>query len=570
MFQKKNLLFLLMLLVISFSLRIYKIDTAPSGVQPDEASLGYNAYSILKTGKDEHGVSHPLIFQAFGDQKLPTYIYLLVPSIKAFGLNNFAIRFPAAVIGTLLSLFIYVLLLEFGFSRIISFIGALIAATSPSQIILSRIFGYESNLGLMFFVLGIIFSFKTFRTKRLFYAVFAGITFGLTWYSYIAYRLIAPITIGAFILIYMRAKKFINLNGTILIVSFLIIVSPLIFLSFMNQGVARFNQVNSTSYLGEVLKINESRGFCANSLPKVFCYLNANKLESFIRTFSYRYIETFSPNYLFLDGDKNTKFINVDDYGLFYVIVLPFYLAAFVYLWSRFFAKKMTKNELFIIIGLIVTSLPSILVDEPQKVRLSGLFPFLILFLGYGLSQIIEYFKKMINDKYIHSFIITSIMIFTSFFMINLITVHIHKYEIAFGTYIPKLMRYLGQQNKKTQIYIRSITEGIVFYAYVNKVDPTIFQKSVIRQKPDAIGFVHATDLENIHITTKNIYEIYCLAKRNNVNTLYVTNENLLRTNEVNKIKKIIFSENGVDTLGLVYDVNDITNKNIDCKNILK
>ncbi|MDO9028471.1 MAG: 4-amino-4-deoxy-L-arabinose transferase, partial [Candidatus Roizmanbacteria bacterium] len=72
--------FLFILIIFSLGLRVYKLGSIPSGILPDEASFGYNAYSVLKTGKDEHGVSYPLTFKAFGDQKLPAYVYSLIPS----------------------------------------------------------------------------------------------------------------------------------------------------------------------------------------------------------------------------------------------------------------------------------------------------------------------------------------------------------------------------------------------------------------------------------------------------------------------------------------------------------
>ena len=67
----------------------------------DEASFAYNAYSILKTGKDEYGVSMPLRFKAFGENKLPVTIYSIVPSIAILGLNDIAARIPFILLGIL-------------------------------------------------------------------------------------------------------------------------------------------------------------------------------------------------------------------------------------------------------------------------------------------------------------------------------------------------------------------------------------------------------------------------------------------------------------------------------------
>src|SRR3989344_5777104 len=103
----KKLLIVLIVLLAAI-LRFYQIDSNPPSLYWDEASLGYNAYSILKTARDEHGTFLPLTnFAAFGDYKPPGYIYVTVPAVWIFGLTEFAIRFPSAFFGTLTVLITY-------------------------------------------------------------------------------------------------------------------------------------------------------------------------------------------------------------------------------------------------------------------------------------------------------------------------------------------------------------------------------------------------------------------------------------------------------------------------------
>ena len=102
-FFKKHAFKILLVLVLCLSLflRFYKINVNPPSLDWDEASLGYNAYSILRTGADEYGNKLPLSIRSFDDYKPAAYVYLDVPSVAVFGLNEFGTRFPSAFLGFL-------------------------------------------------------------------------------------------------------------------------------------------------------------------------------------------------------------------------------------------------------------------------------------------------------------------------------------------------------------------------------------------------------------------------------------------------------------------------------------
>ena len=99
---KFKLLLLILTIIIGFFIRFYQLGDIPSSMNRDEPAIGYNAYSILQTGKDEWGKKFPLSFKSFGDFKSPLYIYLTVLPVKLFGLNEFSVRFWAALAGSLM------------------------------------------------------------------------------------------------------------------------------------------------------------------------------------------------------------------------------------------------------------------------------------------------------------------------------------------------------------------------------------------------------------------------------------------------------------------------------------
>src|SRR3989344_6433819 len=98
----KTKLLVLGFMILGLVLRVTWLTKYPAGFTPDEAAFGYNAYSILQTGKDEWGTPWWQLFftnmRSFGDYKLPLYTFLTIPSIKIFGLSEFATRLPNAII----------------------------------------------------------------------------------------------------------------------------------------------------------------------------------------------------------------------------------------------------------------------------------------------------------------------------------------------------------------------------------------------------------------------------------------------------------------------------------------
>ena len=86
LFWRKTSLILSLVVVLAFLLRLFLLGKIPLSLYWDEASLGFNAYSISQTLRDEHGTFLPVSnFVAFGDFKAPGYIYLDALVVKILG-----------------------------------------------------------------------------------------------------------------------------------------------------------------------------------------------------------------------------------------------------------------------------------------------------------------------------------------------------------------------------------------------------------------------------------------------------------------------------------------------------
>lgn len=128
----KSLSPLLLIVLLAFGLRAAYLTYNPPGLNWDEVSQGYNAYSVLKTGMDQWGQKFPVFnFRAYGDYPTTLNFYLTIPFIALFGLTELAIRLPHVLLGTLSVISVYFLAWGLTRKRQISLLAAGLAALGP-------------------------------------------------------------------------------------------------------------------------------------------------------------------------------------------------------------------------------------------------------------------------------------------------------------------------------------------------------------------------------------------------------------------------------------------------------
>ncbi|MCS7093060.1 MAG: hypothetical protein NZL96_01345 [Patescibacteria group bacterium] len=329
---------------------------------------------------------------------------------------------------------------------------------------------------------------------------------------------------------------------------------------------ARFSQITSNSVLGLVLKINEYRNHCLDFSPQLLCYLIANKITFFVREFFFRYLKLFSTDYLFISGDFELKYLNVDQFGLLPFIFIPFYVAFWIVLIDKLIKRKIGHLEKLITFSLIITPIPNLLVSDPQKVRLSPMIPFLILALVIGFNFFLGIIRSEIRKwVYITTYLVSSI--YFVFFSVSLF-VHFNKYEINYYSHVRRLIEFMIQK-PESEFFIRNYPELPIIYAFYSKLNPTIDQKEAKRKKRDQLGAFHIEKIRNVNMTEKKIEEIYCQLKNKNLlsnkNYIYAINENLIDNQKISKAEKIIFSKDTSLQLIFVYSLNEINSQFISC-----
>jgi 4-amino-4-deoxy-L-arabinose transferase-like glycosyltransferase len=399
---------LILILLISFAVRMIGLTDIPPSLSWDEVSHGYNAYSILKTGHDEWGQTMPITnFRAYGDYPTTLYMYLLMPIISLFGLNDITVRLPSVIFGSLLSLVIYFLVKKTTQKEGVALITAFLVSISPWGVLLGRqalqatpaIF--IMSLGVLVFLIGM--------EKRLWVSIIGSILLGLSAYGYHNTRIFAPLLLLSLLIIY-RKKLFADLKVLVSIIIFsTILFTPIFFALTSAAGNARSNWVGILDQ-GAINNINESRG--NSKLSPLLARLTHNKVTYFTKVAVKNYFGYFGPSFLATKGGTHYQF-SIQGFGVINPIELPFfYLGLFLLLIN---IKKLNKISKLILFWLLVSPLPAVITRDPyQVVRATTMMPAVYLVIAFGLKGFSDIFAH-INKVSYYKTVVMLALIFSYF-----------------------------------------------------------------------------------------------------------------------------------------------------------
>lgn len=376
----KKLWLIISILVLAFILRIYKVTEIPPALNWDEVSIGYNAYSILRTGRDEWGEFLPLHFQSFGEYKLPAQIYASIPAIAVFGLNDFGVRITPVIYGTITVGVLYFLTREIFRDEKVALLSAFLLAVSPWHLHLTRA-SFESSFSVLWVILGIWFLVKGFKDSRWWIA--AAIPFTVAIYTYNSARVFVPLFLLAVFLIYKKKIFPEKRNFFLASVLFIAFLVPLIPFSLRGEVAARYKLVSITTEPGLIPRINERRGL--SQLPGPLPRLVHNKATYITYYFASNYLAHFTPNFLFLTGAPHKQH-HVQEVGQLYLIQAPFVLAGFYFL-----LKDRQKYRFLLLAWLFLAFVPVATTRDsiPHALRTVIAAPVYQVLTAYGLVAIL-------------------------------------------------------------------------------------------------------------------------------------------------------------------------------------
>ncbi len=377
--------------ILAFLVRFYALDKIPSGFHSDEAAFGYNAYSIIETGKDEYGKTFPLILKSFGDYKGAVYSYLTIPAVLLFGLNEFSVRLPSAIFGVLFVALSYLLTLRLTRNKTVALLTAGLCAINPLSIFLSRVQS-DPLVSVVFILFGLYFFLLWIEKRNNFFIILTSGLWIISFFTYPSPRVFVPIIMLTLLMFYW--KKLLEQKRYILIPLFALILATDLFL-YLGPSGSRFQQLSvfNTPTVKLVLeeKIKEE-GPSKALTARIF----HNKPIDYSLFFINNYFDYFSFDFLFLEGGQPDREI-VPSSGLFYVIELPLFLIG-----AYFILRKREKWGFFTLGSIVLLPLGlALAVDESPNVHRFFLLVFFIeLVVAFGIFEVWSHLKKRKSFKY--------------------------------------------------------------------------------------------------------------------------------------------------------------------------
>jgi hypothetical protein len=338
-----------------------RLTRNPAGFYIDESSIAYNAYTVSQTARDEHGELLPLFFQAFGDYKNPTYIYLLALIFKIFGPGILIARLFSAWLGIAAAGALGVVAYRVSTNRVVGMAVAIQALLTPWLFENSRVVFevalYPLALALFLLALARVAPKPSWSW---FDSTLIALTLALLTYSYTIGRLLAPLLALGLVLFGDRVR-WRGVLRTWLIYLFTLV--PLFIFQRRHPGAltARFTGLTY---------ITPGSTFAGN-----------------VREFAGHYLNNFSPWRMLITGETNLR-DHVPGMGS---VLLPTMILAAMGLW--FIMRKQQGNAWwrFIVYGTLVSAIPaSLTVTEFPALRLIAVPVFLLMLTVPALMWLTE------------------------------------------------------------------------------------------------------------------------------------------------------------------------------------
>ena len=496
-------LILISILLVAAFFRFYLLANVPPSASLDEVSIGWNAYSILQTGRDEFKSFLPILLRAYDDYRPALYVYFVLPFVKIFGLDVVSVRLPSVILSILSVLGTYLLVKEFFRKKIspvfnpevIALCSAFLLAISPWHIYISRL-GHEVNLGLSFLIFAVLF----FLKRRIY---LSSLFFILSFLSYQSEKIFIPLLlIGMF---FIFKEEILSMKKKIFLPSVLslILISPFLKATFEPNALIRFSgtnifKANEARFIEQSKKLQE-----ATSEGDLIGKIIYNRRLVSLQLFSEGYLSHFDPVWLFTNSSGGLH--KIPNIGLLYVWEIPFILLGIYLLIKNNFYKK-TKKLIFL--WFLISPIPAALTtDTPHALRTFIFLPIWQIFSAIGLVgsvKIFEKYSKVLPYAFSIVVLFSLLYLYKQYFYV-FPKEQSASFQFSLSQTIPFVLEKEGSYKKIVFANHDALFQSYMFFLFYSKYDPKLYQDQggTISGGYSSIHKFSKYEFRNIHIPSE-------------------------------------------------------------------
>ena len=426
--------------VIGILARTVLFTVVPNGLEQDEASMLYDAFSLLHYGIDRNGTSFPVYMEAWGGGQNALLTYLTIPFVAMFGMNIFTARIVSLLfsIGSIFAF--YYLLKLLTKNQKLALVGMAFFAICPYTIMIGR-WGLESNLLPHMLLYSSIFLVKS--NENLKYLFPTCILFGITLYAYAIAYMYVPLILVCFYVYFIVKKKINRKNLWIFITANAILfltALPLILFLLVNFG-----------WLGDInigiISIHKMTCFRASELGI------ANLWDKIKALFQIFILQTDN-------GAHHNSFFNL---GFLYILTLPFLIYGIILNIKNLYRKKCEFNDLYVFISFVVSLLIILINKQTDITKTNIVWLSVLIYITYGIYNFIK------DTKLVFIFTTIAFVLLFSCFCGLYFTKYETRLQYQFHEGLPESIRYAKTITNNAEINF--LAHDRIFYIYCLYVD---------------------------------------------------------------------------------------------------
>ncbi len=452
--------------------------------------MGYSAYSIVETGKDEYGYTMPSRFKTFGEYKLPVSIYTIAAFVKIMGLSELSTRLPFILIGIFSPVLFCILTKKLFNNTSIALLSAILASLSPWIQIMAR-HAHDNIIILFMTCLAVIVLTQLMNKIQLRNIIYISLISGVVLFtSHIGKVLSVYFFLTMLVILFVKKQKLIHTAKYAAI--FLL---PVLFfvITELQNPTTRVSNLLFMNNQGFTLTIEELRREHDTRLLH-------NKGTQAVIELTHRYLTYFSPEFLVIKGDDNDRF-GFPGISPITPVTYLLFLTGIYFL----FHNKEKYRYLLISLLLISPLSASLSWQEYSVTRAFDMIIPILLLAAYGGYNLVLSLKQK-QFKLLTAFVLIAGYSFFTFYSWDFYYNHYPKrYDVIFAwqTGYRELNGYIKKNyDSVSKFYMtKELGQPYIYTLFYLQFPPSEYQKQASLTELDEYGFgqVEAFDKFEFH-----------------------------------------------------------------------